>query len=103
VWRNLIKHRLAAKETIDLKFRAVIHRDYKQEEPRIPAFQSDDREPLGACDSGDRYLAMADQLVSRHPGPRETRSRESTVRSSSDLKRTDSVKADRLARCDRGT
>jgi DNA polymerase I-like protein with 3'-5' exonuclease and polymerase domains len=42
--------------------RVVIHRDYKQQEPRIAALQSGDANLLAACESADLYLGMADQL-----------------------------------------
>jgi DNA polymerase-1 len=40
----------------------LIHRDYKQQEPRIAAFLSRDAALLEACLSGDVYLGMAKQL-----------------------------------------
>ena len=42
--------------------RVLIHRDYKQQEPRIAAFLSGDAALLEACLSGDVYLGMAKQL-----------------------------------------
>jgi DNA polymerase-1 len=42
--------------------RALIHRDYCQQEPRIAAILSDDRNLLEACESEDLYLGCARQL-----------------------------------------
>jgi hypothetical protein len=42
--------------------RALVHRDYCQQEPRIAAFLSDDRNLLEACESEDLYLGCARQL-----------------------------------------
>ena len=42
--------------------RVLIHRDYKQQEPRIAAVLSGDGALLEACLSGDVYLGMANQL-----------------------------------------
>jgi DNA polymerase I len=42
--------------------RVLIHRDFCQQEPRIAAVQSGDMTLLGACESGDVYLGIADQL-----------------------------------------
>lgn len=41
---------------------ALIHRDYKQQEVRIAAVLSGDSALLEACESGDIYLAVAEQL-----------------------------------------
>jgi hypothetical protein len=42
--------------------RALVHRDYAQQEVRIAAVKSDDSELLRACESGDVYLGIAEQL-----------------------------------------
>jgi hypothetical protein len=42
--------------------RALIHRDFSQQEVRIAAVQSGDAELLRACESGDVYLGIAEQL-----------------------------------------
>jgi hypothetical protein len=42
--------------------RALVHRDYKQQEPRIAAIVSDDTELLAACESEDLYLGIAELL-----------------------------------------
>jgi hypothetical protein len=42
--------------------RALVHRDYKQQEPRIAALLSGDTALLQACESGDVYLGIAEQL-----------------------------------------
>jgi DNA polymerase I-like protein with 3'-5' exonuclease and polymerase domains len=42
--------------------RALIYRDYKQQEPRIAAILSGDSALLEACESGDVYLGIARQL-----------------------------------------
>jgi len=42
--------------------RVLVHRDYKQEEPRIAAIVSGDRALLEACESDDLYLGIAQQL-----------------------------------------
>jgi hypothetical protein len=42
--------------------RALIHRDYSQQEVRIAAVVSGDVELLRACESGDVYLGIAEQL-----------------------------------------
>jgi DNA polymerase I len=42
--------------------RALIHRDYKQQEVRIAAVVSGDVALLEACESGDVYLGIAEQL-----------------------------------------
>jgi DNA polymerase I len=42
--------------------RALIYRDFKQQEPRIAAIQSGDAALLQACESGDVYLGIARQL-----------------------------------------
>jgi DNA polymerase-1 len=42
--------------------RALIHRDYAQQEVRIAAVLSGDRALLEACEAGDAYLGMAAQL-----------------------------------------
>jgi DNA polymerase-1 len=42
--------------------RVLIHRDYMQQEVRIAAIISGDRELLAACESGDVYLGIAEQL-----------------------------------------
>jgi hypothetical protein len=42
--------------------RVLIHRDFCQQEPRIAAVQSGDMALLEACESGDVYLGIADQL-----------------------------------------
>jgi hypothetical protein len=42
--------------------RALVHRDYCQQEPRIAAVQSGDRALLHACESGDLYFGVAQQL-----------------------------------------
>jgi hypothetical protein len=41
---------------------ALIHRDYAQQEVRIAAVKSDDGALLAACESGDIYLGIAEQL-----------------------------------------
>jgi hypothetical protein len=48
--------------------RALIHRDYCQQEPRIAAILSGDDELLHACESGDVYLGIAEQLGFLHGG-----------------------------------
>jgi len=40
----------------------LVHRDYKQQEPRIAAIVSGDTALLQACESGDVYLGIAEQL-----------------------------------------
>ncbi len=42
--------------------RALVHRDYRQQEVRIAAVLSDDSALLQACESGDVYLGIAQQL-----------------------------------------
>ena len=42
--------------------RALVHRDYCQQEVRIAAVQSGDSALLAACESGDVYLGIAGQL-----------------------------------------
>src|SRR5262249_31810440 len=42
--------------------RALIHRDYKQQEVRIAAVVSGDMALLQACESGDVYMGVAQQL-----------------------------------------
>ena len=42
--------------------RALVHRDYKQQEVRIAAIVSGDAALLQACESGDVYLGIAQQL-----------------------------------------
>ena len=42
--------------------RALVHRDFTQQEPRISAVLSDDRNLLAACEGSDLYLATAEQL-----------------------------------------
>jgi hypothetical protein len=42
--------------------RVLVHRDYAQQEPRIAAIVSGDTALLQACESGDVYLGIADQL-----------------------------------------
>jgi DNA polymerase I-like protein with 3'-5' exonuclease and polymerase domains len=42
--------------------RALVHRDYCQQEPRIAAVLSGDTALLQACESGDLYLGIAGQL-----------------------------------------
>jgi hypothetical protein len=42
--------------------RALVHRDYKQQEPRIAAILSGDAALLQACESEDLYLTIAQQL-----------------------------------------
>jgi DNA polymerase I len=42
--------------------RVLIHRDYCQQEVRMAAVQSGDGELLRACESGDVYLGIAEQL-----------------------------------------
>jgi DNA polymerase-1 len=42
--------------------RALVHRDFKQQEPRIAAILSGDTALLEACESGDVYLGIAQQL-----------------------------------------
>src|SRR5262249_56121220 len=42
--------------------RALVHRDFKQQEPRIAAILSGDTALLEACQSGDVYLGIAQQL-----------------------------------------
>ena len=44
----------------------LIHRDYKQQEPRIAAFLSGDAALLEACLSGDVYIGLAKQLGLAH-------------------------------------
>ena len=41
---------------------ALIHRDYKQQEVRIAAIVSGDDALLAACESGDVYLGIAEQI-----------------------------------------
>ena len=41
---------------------ALIHRDYKQQEVRIAAVESGDPNLLAACESGDVYLGIAEQI-----------------------------------------
>jgi hypothetical protein len=41
---------------------ALIHRDYSQQEVRIAAYLSKDSALITACDSGDVYLGIAEQL-----------------------------------------
>ena len=41
---------------------ALIHRDYSQQEVRIAAYNSGDSALLAACESGDVYLGIAQQL-----------------------------------------
>ena len=41
---------------------ALVHRDFTQQEPRISAVLSDDRNLLAACEGSDLYLATAEQL-----------------------------------------
>ena len=41
---------------------ALIHRDYKQQEVRIAAVESGDANLLAACESGDVYLGIAEQI-----------------------------------------
>jgi DNA polymerase I-like protein with 3'-5' exonuclease and polymerase domains len=48
--------------------RALIHRDYSQQEVRIAAVKSGDGELLRACESGDVYLGIAQQLGFIKPG-----------------------------------
>ena len=40
----------------------LVHRDYRQQEPRIAAVKSGDTALLQACESGDLYLGIAEQL-----------------------------------------
>jgi DNA polymerase-1 len=40
----------------------LVHRDYRQQEVRIAAVMSNDSALLEACESGDVYLGIADQL-----------------------------------------
>ena len=42
--------------------RALVHRDYRQQEVRIAALLSGDSALLQACESGDVYLGIAEQL-----------------------------------------
>jgi hypothetical protein len=42
--------------------RALIYRDYKQQEVRIAAVKTDDRELLAVCEAGDVYNGIARQL-----------------------------------------
>lgn len=42
--------------------RALAHRDFTQQEPRISAVLSDDHNLLAACEGSDLYLATAEQL-----------------------------------------
>jgi DNA polymerase I-like protein with 3'-5' exonuclease and polymerase domains len=51
--------------------RVLIHRDYKQQEPRIAAIVSGDRALLEACESADLYLGIAEQLGFLRPGLNE--------------------------------
>ena len=41
---------------------ALIHRDYQQQEVRIAAVESGDADLLAACESGDVYLGIAEQI-----------------------------------------
>ena len=41
---------------------ALIHRDYKQQEVRIAAIVASDGALLAACESGDVYLGIAEQI-----------------------------------------
>jgi len=41
---------------------SLIHRDFKQQEPKVAAIISGDPELLAACESGDVYLGIAKQL-----------------------------------------
>ena len=41
---------------------ALIHRDYQQQEVRIAAVESGDANLLAACESGDVYLGVAEQI-----------------------------------------
>jgi DNA polymerase I len=41
---------------------ALVHRDYSQQEVRIAAIQSGDADLLAACESGDVYLGIAQQI-----------------------------------------
>ena len=41
---------------------ALIHRDYKQQEVRIAAIESGDEALLAACEGGDVYLGIAEQI-----------------------------------------
>src|SRR5262249_20583144 len=53
--------------------RALIHRDYSQQEMRIAALLSGDSVLLQACESGDVYLGMAKQLgLATHDATAET-------------------------------
>jgi hypothetical protein len=51
--------------------RALIHRDFKQQEPRIAAILSDDANMQAACDSEDLYLEVAGQLGFVREGMRD--------------------------------
>src|SRR5262249_34171777 len=42
--------------------RALVHRDFEQQEPRIAAVVSGDKALLQACEGGDLYLGIAQQL-----------------------------------------
>jgi hypothetical protein len=42
--------------------RVLVHRDFEQQEPRIAAVVSGDKALLQACESGDLYLSIAQQL-----------------------------------------
>jgi hypothetical protein len=50
---------------------ALIHRDYRQQEPRIAAVNSGDMKLLKACESDDVYLGIAKQLGFLHSGMTE--------------------------------
>ena len=41
---------------------ALVHRDYQQQEVRIAAIVSDDDALLAACESGDVYFGIAEQI-----------------------------------------
>jgi hypothetical protein len=50
--------------------RALVYRDYKQQEMKIAAVVSGDSELLAACESGDVYLGIAKQLGLAPPDAR---------------------------------
>jgi hypothetical protein len=52
--------------------RVLVHRDYAQQEPRIAAIVSGDAALLGACESGDVYLGIAQQLGFLRDGMNDT-------------------------------
>jgi hypothetical protein len=52
--------------------RVLVHRDFKQQEPRIAAIVSGDEALLQACESDDLYLGIAQQLGFLRDGMNET-------------------------------